>query len=351
MPLVQLFSTVLRKDEDGKTYLVTPVEKVGIRVVDAPFVAVEMNVSGEGDEQVITFRTNVGDVVEAGPEHPLRFVDEDETGGLKPYVLVRGRLEALVARPVMYELVEHGEEIEVDGRTMFAVRSQGRGLSDHAGREAEAAERLMDARHSRRRFRPTDFRRARARASAARCTRDDYGDHRFNPGHPRARSSATALRDAAVLIPVVDHGDEATVILTKRAEKLRSHSGQVAFPGGRIDPDRRVAGSGGAARDRGGDRPRRRPRRDHRPHAGLCRRQRLPHRAGAGDRAAGLRAHAQRATRSTPPSRCRCRFLMDPANHARDSRDVERAGMVLLRHALWRPAHLGRDRRHHPHAL
>lgn len=125
MPLVQLFSTVLRKDADGRTYLVTPVERVGIRVVDAPFVAVEMDISGEGDNQIITFRTNVGDVVEAGPEHPMRFVDEDETGGLKPYVLVRGRLEALVARPVMYELVEHGEEIEIDGRAMFAVRSKG----------------------------------------------------------------------------------------------------------------------------------------------------------------------------------------------------------------------------------
>lgn len=125
MPLVQLFSTVLRKDADGRTYLVTPVEKVGIRVVDAPFVAVEMNARGDGDGQVITFRTNVGDVVEAGPDHPLRFVDEDDTGGLKPYVLVRGRLEALVARPVMYELVGYGEEIEIDGRLMFAVRSGG----------------------------------------------------------------------------------------------------------------------------------------------------------------------------------------------------------------------------------
>ena len=125
MPLVQLFSTVLRKDEDGRTYLVTPVERVGIRVVDAPFIAVEMDVSGAGAEQTITFRTNVGDVVEAGPGHPLRFVDEDETGGLKPYVLVRGRLEALVARPVMYELVEHGEEIDIGGKTMFAVRSKG----------------------------------------------------------------------------------------------------------------------------------------------------------------------------------------------------------------------------------
>jgi uncharacterized protein len=115
----------LRRDADARTYLVTPVEKVGIRVADAPFVAVEMNVSGEGEGQAITFRTNVGDVVEAGEKHPLRFVDEEETGGLKPYVLVRGRLEALVARPVMYELIEHGEEIVIEGRTMFAVRSGG----------------------------------------------------------------------------------------------------------------------------------------------------------------------------------------------------------------------------------
>jgi len=126
MPLVQLFSTVLRKDADGKTYLVTPVERVGIRVADAPFVAVEMDVSGNGDDRIVTFRTNVGDVVEAGLEHPIRFVDEDDTGGLKPYVLVRGRLEALVSRPVMYELVEHGEEIEVEGTTMFAIRSRGK---------------------------------------------------------------------------------------------------------------------------------------------------------------------------------------------------------------------------------
>ena len=123
--LVQLFSTVLRKDADGKTYLVTPVERVGIRVEDAPFVAVEVNVTGLGDEQVITFRTNVGDVVEADAGHPIRFVDEPRTGGLKPYILVRGRLEALVARPVMYELVEHGEDIEVDGKAMFALRSKG----------------------------------------------------------------------------------------------------------------------------------------------------------------------------------------------------------------------------------
>ncbi|MBX3598136.1 MAG: DUF1285 domain-containing protein [Rhizobiaceae bacterium] len=124
-PLVQLFSTVLRKDADGDTYLVTPVEKVRIRVVDAPFVAVEMNVDGAGEKQAITFRTNVGDIVEAGPDHPIRFVDEAETGGLKPYVHVRGRLEALVARSVMYELVSFGEEIDMNGQAMFALRSRG----------------------------------------------------------------------------------------------------------------------------------------------------------------------------------------------------------------------------------
>jgi hypothetical protein len=124
-PLVRLFSTVLRKDEDGKTYLVTPVERVGIRVVDAPFLAVEMNASGEGAAQTLTFRTNVGDVIEAGPEHPLRFIIAGENNELKPYLLVRGRLEALVSRAVMYDLVERGETIEIDGTKMFAVRSGG----------------------------------------------------------------------------------------------------------------------------------------------------------------------------------------------------------------------------------
>lgn len=125
MPLVQLFSSVLRKDDDGKTYLVTPVEKVGIRVADAHFLAVELAVTGEDESRVLTFRTNVGDVVEAGPEHPLRFVEDEETGGMKPYLRVRGRLEALVTRAMTYELLELGEEVEIDGRAMIAVRSGG----------------------------------------------------------------------------------------------------------------------------------------------------------------------------------------------------------------------------------
>ncbi|CDZ62902.1 DUF1285 domain-containing protein [Neorhizobium galegae] len=122
-PLVRLFSTVLRRDEDGRTYLVTPVEKVGIRVVDAPFLAVEMQVTQREGRQVLTYRTNVGDVVEASAEHPLRFEISGENRELKPYLTVRGRLEALVSRAVMYDLVELGEAIVIDGVPMFSVRS------------------------------------------------------------------------------------------------------------------------------------------------------------------------------------------------------------------------------------
>ena len=123
--LVQLFSTVLRKDEDGKTYLVTPVERVGISVEDAHFIAVEMNVHEEEGAPIITIRTNMDDVLEVSADNPLRFVIVEENEGVKPYVLVRGRFEALLARSVMYELISHGEEIEVDGKLMFAVRSKG----------------------------------------------------------------------------------------------------------------------------------------------------------------------------------------------------------------------------------
>ena len=104
--LVKLFASILRKDADGRTYLVTPVEKVDVDVEDAPFLAVEMAVDGSGDKQVLTFRTNVDDVVAVDAEHPLRFAEEKPSGGLKPYVLVRGRLEALVTRALYADLVE-----------------------------------------------------------------------------------------------------------------------------------------------------------------------------------------------------------------------------------------------------
>lgn len=106
MPLVKLFASVLRRDADGRHYLVTPVEKVDVAVEDAPFLAVEMQIAGHGSDQQLTFRTNVDDVVTAGRDHPIRFAAEPGSGGLKPYVLVRGRLEALVTRAVYYDLME-----------------------------------------------------------------------------------------------------------------------------------------------------------------------------------------------------------------------------------------------------
>ena len=106
-PLYTLFSRVLRKDGDSY-FLVTPVEKCGITVEDAPFTAIRMEVRGEGRSQEITFETNCDDVVSAGPDHQLRFADEEGTGGLKPYVLVRSNLEALVVRSLFYDLVACG---------------------------------------------------------------------------------------------------------------------------------------------------------------------------------------------------------------------------------------------------
>lgn len=105
-PLVKLFARVLRRDTDGHHYLVTPVEKIAIEVEDAPFQAVEMHVEGSGEAQQLIFRTNVDDIVRCGPDRPLRFAVEEGSGGLKPYVLVRGRLEARLTRALCYDLVE-----------------------------------------------------------------------------------------------------------------------------------------------------------------------------------------------------------------------------------------------------
>src|SRR3954468_12259551 len=102
--MVRLFSTILRREEDGRFVLVTPVEKLDIEVEDAPFVAVELKAEGEGEARSLAFRLNTGDVVVAGPEHPLRFEAGPE--GPHPYLRVRGGLEALIARPVYYELAE-----------------------------------------------------------------------------------------------------------------------------------------------------------------------------------------------------------------------------------------------------
>lgn len=106
--LVKLFSSILKK-EDGSYYLVTPVEKVGIVVDDAPFVAVDFEVSGQGRDQVLRFETQVADFADAGPDHPVRVVRDAETGEPSPYVLIRAELEALIDRKSFYRLVELGE--------------------------------------------------------------------------------------------------------------------------------------------------------------------------------------------------------------------------------------------------
>lgn len=105
--LVRLFSTILKK-EGERYFLVTPVEKVGIIVDDAPFVAVDVNVTGEGVEQSLEFETNVGDKVLAGEENPIRVERDDDTGEPSPYVMVRDGLEALIDRKTFYRLVELG---------------------------------------------------------------------------------------------------------------------------------------------------------------------------------------------------------------------------------------------------
>ncbi|MFT4959260.1 MAG: hypothetical protein ACI92Z_000333 [Paracoccaceae bacterium] len=105
--LVKLFASILKK-EDGRYYLVTPVEKVGITVDDAPFVAVDFEVRGEGRDQVLRFETQVGDFADAGADRPIRVVREAETGEPAPYVLIRADLEALIDRKSFYRLVDLG---------------------------------------------------------------------------------------------------------------------------------------------------------------------------------------------------------------------------------------------------
>jgi hypothetical protein len=122
--LVKLFSSVLKREGDSY-FLVTPVEKCGITVDDAPFLAVELKVEDTSEGRVLHFRTNVDDWVVCGPGHVLRFEPEAGTGGLKPYLHVRRDLWAKVTRALFFDLVELGEERDVDGEAMFGVSSIG----------------------------------------------------------------------------------------------------------------------------------------------------------------------------------------------------------------------------------
>ena len=122
--LVKLFASVLKR-EGEQYFLVTPVEKCGIKVDDAPFLAVELKFSDGARGRILNFRTNVDDWVACGKEHALRFEPEPRTGGLKPYLHVRRDLWAKVTRALFYDLVELGEEREISGQRMFGVSSGG----------------------------------------------------------------------------------------------------------------------------------------------------------------------------------------------------------------------------------
>ena len=122
--LVKLFASVLKREGDAY-FLVTPVEKVGIRVDDAPFTAVEMMIDDGAPGRVLNLRTNVDDWIACGPDHRLRFEPEAGTGGLKPYLHVRSDLWAKVTRTLFYDLVALGEERDIGGERMFGVASKG----------------------------------------------------------------------------------------------------------------------------------------------------------------------------------------------------------------------------------
>lgn len=124
-PMVRLFSTIL-KHEGGKFFLVTPVEKVGITVDDAPFVAVDFTAEGSGPAQRLTFLTNVGDRATADADHPLRFIRDPATGEPAPYVMIRAGLEALIDRKSFYRLAELGCIHRDGGTDWFGLWSGGR---------------------------------------------------------------------------------------------------------------------------------------------------------------------------------------------------------------------------------
>jgi len=125
MPLVKLFSSIIRKDGDDY-FLVTPVEKVGITVDDAPFVAIDFNVTGMGKDQEISFTTQVDDIAIAGPEHPIRVTRDPKTGAPAPYILIRSNLEALIDRKSFYRLVEICVHADFEDEKWFGVWSKGK---------------------------------------------------------------------------------------------------------------------------------------------------------------------------------------------------------------------------------
>ena len=123
LPLVQLFAGVLRREDDGSYWLVTPAERGRIDVEDVPFVAVELASEGSGRDRCLSLRTNLDDWVVLGPEHPLRVAIEPESGEPRPYIMVRDGMEARVARSAYYHLIEEGQWEQQEGEERFGVWS------------------------------------------------------------------------------------------------------------------------------------------------------------------------------------------------------------------------------------
>ncbi len=122
--LVRLFASILKREGDAY-YLVTPVEKVGITVDDAPFVAVDFEAEGSGPDQILTFRTNLDETARAGPDHPVRVERDPATGEPAPYVMIRSGLEALIDRKSFFRLVDLGRHHDIDGQSWFGLWSGG----------------------------------------------------------------------------------------------------------------------------------------------------------------------------------------------------------------------------------
>ena len=214
--MVRLFSTILRREPDGRHVLVTPVEKLDIEVEGRAFRAVEMKSEGEGRDQRIAFALNSGDAVVAGPDHPLRIARDDRRAVASPARPPRARGRAVAAG-----LLRAGRA----GARRAATSRRACGATAPSSRWS----------------RPHDARRAAARGALATAARAAARRRPCPSFAPRRRLPA------AVLVAVIDRA-EPGVILTVRREHLRTHAGQIGFPGGRIDPgedaDRRRAARG-----------------------------------------------------------------------------------------------------------
>ena len=240
--LVRLFASILRREPDGRHVLVTPVEKVGIAVEDAPFLAVEVAAEGEGAERVLTFRTNVGDIVAAGPEHPLALRDRGRDG----------RAEAL---PHGARRTGGACHARARARARRDRRREGRRAGPLVGRHVLRLSRGRSLAEPRP-YSAEDFRR-RVGERLHPIAASAVGDHSFNP-EIADMLLKIERRPAAVLVPVIHREPEATLLFTERTGGLR-----VACRADRLSrrPHRSGGcrpGGGGAARGAGGDRPRRR---------------------------------------------------------------------------------------------